>query len=392
VHAAFKTSLIPIFVQAVKLKINNYKANKVSMNTAFLSLGGNLGNRLENLEKTRAALNRQCGKIVQASGIYETEAWGHSSERKYLNQVVELQTKLDPRELLRKTLEIEKKLGRKRTSKRYTDRSADIDILFFNEEVIDTTHLQVPHPRLHTRNFVLAPLSEIAGKYRHPVLNKNVNSLLKESTDGLSVKLHTTIKHPGYIAIEGNIGSGKTTLAKVFAKKLNARLILEKFEETHLLPLFYTYPELYSFPLEYSFLISRFEQLKKAFLDGKKTVISDFSIYKCLWFARVNLRPKEYRLFKKHFNAFADQLPKPDLIVHLDTDLKNLKKNIKKRGRPYEQSIESAYLKTLSAEYKKGLKKIRGIPQLNIHIKRYHPGLEKDSIKLIEKHIKEIFG
>jgi deoxyguanosine kinase len=352
-----------------------------------LSLGGNLGNRLENLEKTRHALNEQCGKIVQASGIYETEAWGHNSKRKYLNQVVELQTKLNPHALLRKTQQIEKKLGRSRASKGYSNRPADIDILFFNEEVIDSANLKVPHPRLHVRNFVLVPLSDIAEKYKHPVLNKSVNALLKKSSDQLAVKLHATAAQPRYICIEGNIGSGKTTLARVFAQKLKTEPVLEKFEETHLLPLFYAYPQVYSFPLEYSFLISRFEQLKQAFANTKKIIISDFSIHKCLWFARVNLPAKEYRLFKKHFDAFAGHLPKPDLIVYLKTSLKNLKKNIKKRGRSYEQKIKSSYLKALSAEYDKGLKKIKHVPKLDIHVKAYHSGLEKDSITRIENYL-----
>jgi deoxyguanosine kinase len=361
------------------------------MNVAFLGLGGNMGDRVENIRKTIAGIKKDCGKILRQSGIYETQAWGTDSEKKYLNLVVKLETQLSAEELLEKTGKIEKRLGRKRTEDQNADRTADIDILFFNNDVINRQGIQIPHPRLHLRRFVLIPLAEIENKLVHPILKKNITGLLENCRDKLDVRRIDPQKHLKYICVEGNIGSGKTTLAKAFAKKTGAALLLEEFETNHLLPLFYADPKMYSFPVEFSFLISRFEQMTEVFKTHKNLIISDFSIYKCLWFAKVNLTKKEYLLFKKHFNAFSRQLPEPDLVIHLSTSFKNLKHNIKKRGRSYEQTISVNYLEKVAKEYGKGLKQLT-CPIFGIPVKKYYPQLEKESIKSIENYLKENFG
>jgi deoxyguanosine kinase len=376
----------------VKLKILIEVINKDGMNVVFLGLGGNIGNRVKNLEEITNALKRDCGEILAKSGIYETEAWGAPSENKYLNQVVKLRTSLSSKELIKKILVIEANAGRKRKKGVYLDRTADIDILFFNKDVVDSKHLKIPHPRLHLRKFVLVPLHEIEKEFVHPVLKKNISQLLKECKDKLEVRRFELHKPLRYISIEGNIGSGKTTLAKALSKKRKAEFVAEKFEENNLLPLFYGDPKLYAFPLEYSFLISRFEQLTKVLTGKNKLVISDFSIYKCLWFAKVNLRRKEYLLFKKHFSALTDQLPEPDLIVYLTTELGNLSNNIKKRGRPYEQKIPENYLKSLDKEYRRGISLMEPGKVLILQVKKYHSKLEIASIKVIENYIKENFG
>lgn len=362
------------------------------MNVAFLGLGGNLGNRLENLAKASEALQQECGVILKISPIYETEAWGTRSEKKYLNQIIKLRTPLNAIQLLEKTRAVEAKLGRKRTQDPYADRKIDIDILFFNSDIIQLKHMQIPHPRLHLRKFVLAPMNDIDAKFIHPVLKKSIRSLLKNCPDNLEVKLIRDKKPLRYICIEGNIGSGKTTLAKALAKKFKARLVLEQFEENTLLPLFYSDPELYSFSLEFSFLINRFEQLHSAFKSSKKLVVSDYNINKCLRFAKINLSHKEFLLFRRQFQAFAAQLPEPDLVVYLASSLKNLAQNIKKRGRPYEQGISRSYLNLLDNEYKKDLRSPGELNILTIPVKRYHPALEAESIRFIENYIKENFG
>ena len=363
---------------------------KDSMNIAFLSVGGNLGDRLENIAAAEQAIRKVCGRITKSSGIYETEPWGSTSGKNYLNRVVRLETALDAEQLLKKTMEIEQLLGRKRSS-RYADRTMDIDILFFNGEVINEKHLQVPHPRLHLRNFVLIPLHEIEKKLVHPVLKKTISTLLKASKDELKAIPYRPAPKPRYICIEGNIGSGKSTLARALAKKFKATLISEKFDKNPLLPMFYENPKTYAFPLEMSFLLERFRQLSGAALSGKKQIICDFSFYKSLWFAEANLPDKAFKQFRKQFKALATLLPEPDLVIYLDTSLTNLRDNIQKRSRPYELNIKDAYLKQLAKKYKLGLSQLDG-KQLVIHIKAYHPGLEKESIRTIENYIKENFG
>jgi len=362
------------------------------MNVAFLCLGGNIGNRIENINAGKTAIQRFSGKIIDQSGIYETEAWGSDSENNYLNQVIKINTKLNAKKLLLKLLSIEKKLGRKRNSVKNSDRTIDIDILFFNSEVICETGMEIPHPRLHLRNFVLKPLNDIAAGVTHPVLKKTISFLFKNCKDTLEVKAYDPLKSIKYICIEGNIGSGKSTLAKALAQKLNAKFLPEEFEDNPLLPLFYSNKKLFAFPLEYSFLIGRFKQILEVFKTEKKIIVSDYSIYKCLWFAKVNLSEKDFALFKKQFKLILDQLPKPDLIIYLSTTSKNLKQNIKKRGRKYEQTISEDYLNAITSQYNKGLTKLKNIKTLNLPINSYHAKLELASIKTINNFIKENFG
>jgi len=354
------------------------------MNEVFLCLGGNLGDRMQNLGTAKALIAEGCGKITAQSKIYETEAWESKSKNRFLNQVIKIQTRNTAEILLIKLLLIEKRLGRTRTKHKNGDRTMDIDILFFNKEHINADGIEIPHPRMHLRKFVLKPMVDIAPDFVHPVYNKTIATLLKECNDNLKVK---TVPQVNYICIEGNIGSGKTTVAKELAMKLGAGYLPEQFEKNDLLPLFYAEPELYSFPLEYSFMLNRFQHIADAFKNRKGLVVSDYSIYKCLWFAKVNLSRKDFLFFKKHFHAIESQLPKPDLIVYLDTSTKNLKKNIRARGRVYEQQITESYLDKVGQQYLKGLRKLESIESLVIPVKNYVPGLNSELIKTIKNHL-----
>jgi deoxyadenosine/deoxycytidine kinase len=157
-----------------------------------------------------------------------------------------------------------------------------------------------------------------------------------------------------FIAIEGNIGAGKTSLASRIAEEYNAKLILEQFEENSFLPKFYKEPDKYAFPLEMSFLASRFQQLKDQLgpQDLFKTfTISDYYIIKSLIFAKKTLQTDEFKLYTRFFNIIHQQLPKPDLFVFLHVETTKLQQNIKQRGRPYEQEIEDTYLDKIQEGY-----------------------------------------
>lgn len=157
-----------------------------------------------------------------------------------------------------------------------------------------------------------------------------------------------------FIAIEGTIGAGKTSLAGMLSAEFNARLILEQFEDNDFLQKFYKDPSKYAFPLELSFLASRFQQLKNELSVNdlfKSFTISDYFINKSLIFARQTLQDDEYALYAKLFNIINLSLPKPDLLVYLYLSVDRLKSNIVKRGRPYEQDIERSYLLKIQGGY-----------------------------------------
>lgn len=157
-----------------------------------------------------------------------------------------------------------------------------------------------------------------------------------------------------FIAIEGNIGAGKTSLATKIADDFNARLILEQFEENSFLPKFYKEPDKYAFPLEMSFMASRYQQLKDQLgtYDLFKTfTVSDYFIVKSLIFAKKTLGEDEFKLYTSFFNIIFNQLPKPDLLVYLYVNTERLQSNIKMRGRPYEQEIQNDYLEKIQEGY-----------------------------------------
>jgi 2-amino-4-hydroxy-6-hydroxymethyldihydropteridine diphosphokinase len=157
------------------------------MNHTYLLTGGNLGHRMENLQAAATLIQQQVGKLTAQSSVYETAAWGKVVQPDYLNQVLAVETSYSATGLLPILLQIEKQLGRVRQEK-YGSRIIDIDILFFNEEVIHLPDLIIPHPQLQNRRFVLTPLFEIAPAYVHPVLKQTVAELLNACSDPLNVK------------------------------------------------------------------------------------------------------------------------------------------------------------------------------------------------------------
>lgn len=153
---------------------------------AFILLGSNEGNRSDYLEKARLGLNATCGKVVSMSGVYETAAWGNTAQAAFLNQVISIDTKLDPHHLLHSILDIESSLGRIRT-KKWASRTVDIDILFYGDHIMNTGELTIPHPAIAERRFTLVPMAEIAPALVHPVLKKSMKRLLQDCSDTLEV-------------------------------------------------------------------------------------------------------------------------------------------------------------------------------------------------------------
>src|SRR5690606_13756730 len=157
------------------------------MNKVYLLLGANIGNPNKQLEDAKVEIEDRIGEITLQSKIYESEAWGVENQPVFLNQVILLETELSANKVLDEILKIEILLGRIR-GQRWGSRIIDIDILYYNEDIIHTEDLQVPHPYIQERNFTLIPLVEIAEDYLHPIFKKSNKELLEESTDQLKVK------------------------------------------------------------------------------------------------------------------------------------------------------------------------------------------------------------
>jgi len=160
------------------------------MNEAYLCLGGNLGNSFITFKEACGYIEQKVGEIKLYSSIYQSQAWGMDDAPDFYNQVIKLKTKLNAYELISTLLDIEKTLGRERAEQMegYQNRVIDIDILFYNDEVIKTDTLEIPHPRLHLRKFVLGPLCEIAPDYIHPILKMSITQLVAACADKGQVK------------------------------------------------------------------------------------------------------------------------------------------------------------------------------------------------------------
>jgi len=167
--------------------LKNFKrVNKVT-----LLLGCNIGERLLNLEKAEQEISVLLGKIIQRSSVYETAPWGNTSQGNFLNSVIVIESFYSANEIMTKIIFIEEAMGRVRT-KKWEARVIDIDILFFNDEIISTENLTVPHPGLHLRKFTLIPLVELMPSFIHPVFKKTVTELLSDLNDPLEVKKFST--------------------------------------------------------------------------------------------------------------------------------------------------------------------------------------------------------
>lgn len=348
----------------------------------YISLGSNLGNRKAYLQQAIEGIATRVGTIVDIAPIYETPSWGFSGEA-FLNTCLLCRTFLSAEQVLMQLLQIEQELGRERMphSKGYQSRTIDLDILFYDDEVIHTDVLTVPHPLLHQRKFVLKPLANIDDLKVHPVLKKTVAELLRTTNDTSPVqRLSDQLSFPAqkspflnykYIAIEGNIGSGKTTLATKIAEDFNAKLILEQFSDNPFLPKFYKNPKQYGFTLEMSFLTERYQQMREQLAQTdlfKEFVVSDYDIFKSLIFSKVTLTDDEFMLYRKLFYILYSQIIKPDLYVFLYQNTDRLIENIKKRGREYEQNISPDYLKKIHYGYLDFIQKNAAINSLIIDV------------------------
>ena len=346
--------------------------------TLYISLGSNINNKLGYLQNAVHKIYNEIGDIEAISSVYQTPAWGFSSEDFY-NACVVVRTFLSTEQALQQLLDIENRLGRERTgASGYEARTIDLDIILSSEGIFNTETLTVPHPRMEDRKFVLAPLVDIAANVVHPIRKQTIDELLRVTSDTATViRLAEQLHNPKseysfsayrYLSVEGNIGAGKTSLSHIIAREFNAKLILERFADNPFLPKFYEDMERYAFPLEMSFLADRYQHIQEDIAQFdlfKDFVISDYNVFKSLIFAKVTLQKDEFAIYKRVFDMMYRNLTQPDLYIYLYQNTDRLLAQIKKRGREYEQNIPATYLDKINKGYLQFIKSQSG---LNIRI------------------------
>ncbi|WDF60462.1 2-amino-4-hydroxy-6-hydroxymethyldihydropteridine diphosphokinase [Flavobacterium sp. KACC 22758] len=348
-----------------------------SQHQVVLSIGSNQGNRLENIKSCINLIHQEVGTVIRVSKLYETPAWGFESDAFY-NCALLLHTTSSAQKILNQVLKVEKQLGRIRLNQEgYQSRIIDVDVIFFDDEIIETEKLHIPHPLMQNRNFVLLPMQDLKLDWKHPVFQKTVSELISVSPDDSVCTVVQDLKCPlneiplqkfNYIAFEGNIGAGKTTLVHKIAEDFNAKTVLERFADNPFLPKFYKDQNRYAFPLEMSFLADRYQQLSDDLAQFdlfKDFIVADYHIFKSLIFAKITLQEDEYRLYRNLFDIIYKEMPKPDLYIYLYQNTDRLLQNIKKRGRTYEQNIEGEYLDKINNGY---LEYIKSQKDLNVLI------------------------
>lgn len=339
----------------------------MKFNIVYLSLGSNLGDKINNLQTTINLIDSKVGDVLLISSVYQTKAEGFVGED-FLNCCVSLRTSMEPKILIKELINIESQNGRLRSNRNiYESRSIDIDILFYEDKIINQHNLTIPHPRMNERNFVIKPLLDIAKSKIHPVLNRTISEIDLDLGDTEIIKINDDLVLPVIeklksiknIVIEGNIGVGKTCLSEKLSKDLNKELILEGYMDNPFLEKYYENPDRYALNVELTFLTDRCRQLSdfnnqiSLFSSG---LVSDYDIFKSLVFAGISLKEIEYNLFRKIFTYMTKDLFKSNLIIYLLQSTEQLLENIKKRGRGFEKKIDKKYLDKINQGYLNYLK------------------------------------
>ncbi len=320
----------------------------------YIGLGSNLDGPAE---QVRSAV-RELGQLAQvrlcaSSGLYRSPPMGGLDQPDYINAVVQVETDLEPEQLLHELQAIERQHGRKEQRERWASRTLDLDLLLWGQERFDSKALTLPHPGLHERAFVLAPLQELDADLEVPGRG-TVSKLLRECKYSRVDRVGACQNLPDsarLIAVEGPIGVGKTTLCNRLAADFNGRLILENYQENPFLKDFFEAPEKTALATQLHFLTSRacqLQQLNQVDLFQQRT-FSDYVFEKSDWFSRLSLQGDEYDLWLSLYTHMSAGLPRPDLVIYLQAPVSVLLERIAMRGRSFERAVRPEFLEALSA-------------------------------------------
>ncbi len=323
---------------------------KLSKKTAYIGLGSNMGDRQGYIDNALKALaDAESVMLARVSDIIETASLGSSQQAAYLNAVAQVETALDAENLHRILMDIEKKLSRKRT-KKWSARTIDLDLLLFDDKIIKTATLTVPHPQMHLRSFVLNGLCQLNADLQHPVMKVSVGELASRLN---GYDFFISADKPLLISIAGNIGAGKTTLAKKLAELLEGQIILEPYDTNPFLPQVYAGKKELALDSQLFFLTNRMQQLDRDSLKAGQVYISDYLFQKETIYAETLLDPQQLSIYRQVYTPFAEMVFDPVLVIYLEDSARNCLERIARRGRPYEQKIDLQFLEKLDTGYQK---------------------------------------
>ena len=318
--------------------------------TAYIGLGSNLGDRKRYIDSAlkMLAASRQI-ELGPVSEIIETEPLAKADQPKYLNAVAELKTTVGAEDLYETLVDIETSLGRLR-QERWSSRTIDLDLLLFGPEIVDSPDLTVPHPQMHLRSFVLKGLCELDGDLIHPVLRETATELARR-LGGSDFALDPHL--PQLICVAGNIGAGKTTLAKRLAAKLGSAVLFEAYDTNPFLAEVYAGRKELALDCQLYFLTSRVKQLAPDALAQGRICVSDYVFDKELIYARCLLDAQQLALYEEIYYPLAVKASSPTLVIYMCDSPENCLQRVHRRNRPYEQQIELPFLDVLSNDYER---------------------------------------
>ncbi|MHC4556748.1 MAG: 2-amino-4-hydroxy-6-hydroxymethyldihydropteridine diphosphokinase [Planctomycetota bacterium] len=331
--------------------------------TAYIGLGGNLGDRNANIASAIMMLaEAENIKLVQVSDIVETLPLGQIDQPMYLNAVAELKTTLSAEDLHRKLLDIETSLGRVRGEK-WSPRTIDLDLLLFGGDVINNPGLTIPHPQMHLRSFVLKGLCQLNGDLVHPVMQESVNELA-DRLNGLDFALNPDL--PQLVSIAGIIGVSKTTLTKKLASRFDCKMLFEPYDTNPFMPEVYAGKKELALDSQLYFLTSRVKQLERSLLAQGRISISDYIFDKELIYARRLLDAQQLDLYEEIYPPFAAKVTPPVLIIYMQDSPRKCLERIHSRNRPYEQRIKLQFLEVMSCDYEQLFKQWKACPVIRL--------------------------
>lgn len=316
--------------------------------TAYIGLGSNVGDRARSVTDALAMLARSDAvKLAQTSDLIETAPLARPAQPHYVNAVAQVKTSLSAEDFLKRLNEIENQLGRTRAEK-WAPRTIDLDLLLFGNDVMNLPHLKIPHPRMHLRSFVLTGLCQLDPALRHPVLEATVRELA-DRLNGGDFALDTQV--PQLVGIAGNIGAGKTTLAKRLSARLACPLLLEPYDTNPFMPDVYAGRKELALDSQLYFLTSRIDQLSPDSLSAGQIVLTDYVFDKEMIYARRLLDERQLELYQKTYALLAQRVTLPVLVLYLRDSAQECLQRIHYRNRPYEQQINLDFLKDLDGDY-----------------------------------------